>query len=154
MISTHILILINLFGCGQSNVNVLNEGASVLALNELPENPLLLHPLSSSINPNNNTMATLYGNDLAMDHVHANNDYDYPAGTILYEVIWKQKPDSLWFGGNIPGEVLSVEQIVFNDKIKPTYKLYKGNGLQVKQRAKDTLERVKLIISQRLAVSP
>ncbi|MES2418760.1 MAG: hypothetical protein V4541_11275 [Bacteroidota bacterium] len=120
-------------------MNKINEWTS-----ELPENPLLLHPLTSSINPNNNTMATLYGNDLATDHVN-----DYPAGAVLYEITWSQKPDSLWFGGNVPGDVLSVEQIIFNDNGKPTYKLYKGNI-----PANDEQERMKFIISQRPAVSP
>src|SRR5688572_2402243 len=63
-----LLTLTYLPGCIQSNESYLNEGASILKLEDLPENPLLLHPLTSSINPNDSTMATLYGNDLAMSH--------------------------------------------------------------------------------------
>lgn len=149
-----ILTVINLFGCRQPNQNVLNEQASILELNDLPENPLLLHPLSSSINPNNHTMATLYGNDLAMDHASKNKGSDYPTGARLYEVTWEQKPDSVWFGANIPKVILSVEQVVFDNNSTPVYKLYQGETLKEQAQGNDRAERLKFIISQKMAVSP
>lgn len=149
-----LLTLTYLPGCTQSNQSYLNEGASILKLKDLPENPLLLHPLTSSINPNDRTMATLYGNDLAMGHAQTYKGSDFPAGTVLYQVTWGQKKDSLWFGANIPGKVLSVEQVSFNDHKKAVYKLYKGDELRKSNPENVVPERVNFIISQKRAVSP
>jgi hypothetical protein len=149
-----LLTLTYLPGCIQSNESYLNEGASILKLEDLPENPLLLHPLTSSINPNDSTMATLYGNDLAMGHAQVYKGSDFPAGAVLYQVTWKQKKDSLWFGANIPAKVLSVEQISFDGYKNAVYKLYKGDELRESNRKDVVPDRVDLIISQRMAVSP
>jgi hypothetical protein len=143
-----------LTGCIQSNESYLNERASILKLKDLPENPLLLHPLTSSINPNDSTMATLYGDDLAMGHAQVYKGSDFPAGAVLYQVTWKQKKDSLWFGANIPAKVLSVEQISFDGHKNAVYKLYKGDELRKSNRENVAPERVNFIISQKRTVSP
>jgi hypothetical protein len=154
MICAGLLTLTNLPGCIQSNRSNLNERASILKLKDLPENPLLLHPLTSSINPNDSTMATLYGNDLAMGHAQIHKGSDFPAGAVLYQVTWSQKKDSLWFGANIPWKVLSVEQVSFDDHKKAVYKWYKGGELRESKLENVVPERVNFIISQKMAVSP
>lgn len=141
----------DLVGCKESQLNV---DASILTLNDLPENPLLLHPITSSINRKKHTMATLYGNDLAMHHILTYKDRNYPAGAILYEVSWSQKSDSLWFGANIPRNIFSVEQVAFDDLGKPVYKLYKGGDLHEDKHTNDKQRRLDFIISQEISVSP
>ncbi|WP_155845050.1 hypothetical protein [Chryseobacterium daeguense] len=60
-------------------------------------------------------MSTSYGNEIAFNYAQKNTGANYPSGTVLYEVTWKQKPDEVWLGGNIPKSIYSVERIVFND---------------------------------------
>jgi hypothetical protein len=131
----------------------LNEQASIMETNALSENPLLEHPLTSSINVKDSTMATLYGNKIAWDYANLKNDGNYPSGAILYEVTWKQKPDSVWFGANIPKVVKSVERISFPASGEPQYNLYEGHPLTESTSEKDTA-RLAIIASQRIAVSP
>lgn len=149
-----ILIITCGWGCASSEKNNLNEQASVLPMDQLPENPLLLRPLTSSIDPNNHTMATLYGNDLAFNYASTSNGTDYPAGATLYEVTWIQKPDSVWFGGNMPKAVLSIERIVFGDSKIPAYVFYKGAAQVEKAQIDNAEERTKYIVSQKMAVTP
>ena len=148
-----VLIIIVLTGCQSSLKNNLNNEASLTAHDELPENPLLLVPLTSSINPRDNTMSTLYGNKLAAAYAGTQASNFYPKGSVLYEVTWKQQPDSVWFGGNIPKEIFSVERIFFTDAGIPEYELYKGTPLR-KSTDKNNVERVVFISSQRMAVTP
>jgi hypothetical protein len=69
------------------------------------------------VDPKTHTMATLYGNDPAMQRVKVlgTNPFDgtkgpaYPAGAVLALVTWVQRDDPHWFGGRIPDTVLSVE---------------------------------------------
>jgi hypothetical protein len=131
----------------------LNEKASIMETNVLPENPLLEHPLTSSINMKEHTMSTLYGNTIAWEYAKLKNDGNYPQGAILYEVTWTQKSDSVWFGANIPKEIKSVERISYLSNQAPGYELYKGQPLRKSTLEKDTT-RLKIIASQKIAVSP
>lgn len=131
----------------------LNENASIIENNVLPENPLLEHPLTSSINVKEHTMSTLYGNTTAWKYANLKNDRNYPSGAILYEVTWKQKPDSVWFGANIPKEIKSVERISYLGYGLPQYELYEGHPLMKSELENDTT-RLAIISAQRIAVSP
>lgn len=147
-------IVIVLTACnGHTKTSRLNEKASIMETNLLPENPLLEHPLTSSINVKDSTMSTLYGNKIAWDYANLKNDGNYPSGAILYEVTWKQKPDSVWFGANIPKVVKSVERISYPANGAPQYNLYEGQPLRESTSEKDTA-RLAIIASQRIAVSP
>ena len=147
-------IAIVLTACNsQTKTSRLNENASIMETNLLPENPLLEHPLTSSINVKDSTMSTLYGNKIAWDYANLKNDGNYPSGAILYEVTWKQKPDSVWFGANIPKVVKSVESISYPASGAPQYKLYEGQPLTESTSEKDTA-RLAIITAQRMAVSP
>ena len=149
-----VLSIITFFAsCGHPSQSVLNDHASVHASDSLPENPLLLNPLTSTINVNDSTMSTLYGNDLARMHARTEGNNLYSEGSVLYEVTWKERPDSVWFGANIPKEIISVERIVFNKQEAPGYKIYTGHPLR-KSISQNELQRIKFISSQRMAVSP
>lgn len=139
--------------CRQEPKETLNINASLEQSSGLTENPLLMIPLTSSINPKNSSMSTLYGNQVAADYAKQNADSKYPQDAVLYEVTWKQKADEFWFGANIPNEIYSVEKIVFNDH--PEYGLYKGKFLQKEEvDSRIKASRIALIISQKMAVSP
>lgn len=148
-----IVLLIMLSGCNGNNKDNLNEKASVSTLDALPENPLLLSPITFSVNPNKAVMFTLYGNKTAFQHAVTKADSSYPNGAVLYEVTWKQKADSLWYGANIPDHIITVEKVQFNENSAPKYELYAGNPLK-KVSSNDKNKRLSFVISQRMAVTP
>ncbi|WP_433811865.1 hypothetical protein [Flavobacterium johnsoniae] len=145
-------LIITLYGCNTNKDNV-NEKASVSILDELPENPLLLSPITFSINPNKASMSTLYGNKTAFEHAKTKADNAYPKGSVLYEVTWRQKADSLWYGANIPDKIISVEKVQFIENTDPKYELYAGHPLK-KVYSNDKNKRLLLILSQRMAETP
>ncbi len=147
-------VLILMVSCKQKSKETLNVGASVQQNDELSENPLLMNPITSSVQPKDSTMSTLYGNEIAFNYAKQNSDFKYPGNAVLYEVTWKQKPDELWFGGNIPKEIYSVERITFN-KDSSVYEKFQGKPLKpVKTDETEDKLRKDFIISQKMAVSP
>src|SRR6266481_6900066 len=54
-------------------------------------------------------LATVLGNDRANLYARKNASHEYPAGSVLSVITWSQETDPRWFGGNIPGNVRSVE---------------------------------------------
>lgn len=148
-----IALMVVLSGCSRNNTENVNVKASVSALDELPENPLLLSPITFSINPKKAVMSTLYGNKTAFEHALTKSDSSYPQGAVLYEVTWKQKADSLWYGANIPDQIISVEKIQFTGSSSPKYELYAGHPLK-KVSFNDENQRIAAITAQRLAETP
>ena len=148
-----IALIVILSGCNGNNKHNINENASVSALDALPENPLLLSPITFSINPNKAVMSTLYGNKIAYQHAKTNADSSYPNGAVLYEVTWRQKADSLWYGANIPDQIISVEKVQFTANSVPKYELYAGHPLK-KVSSNDENKRIALILSKRMAETP
>lgn len=67
-----------------------------------------LKVIASTVNKQSGTMSTLYGNDSAKATAAAGNGICLP-GTIFALVTWKQIADKRWIGGNIPGNLISVE---------------------------------------------
>lgn len=147
------LTLCFLYSCQHTKPDNLNNEASILELGDLHENPLLMGVITTSVNLNNKTMSTLYGNTIAIDFAKKNSGIKYPEGSVLYEVTWEQQPDSVWFGANIPGVLISVEKIDFNKESTPFYTIYEGSPLRTSKNhnANDRLDQ---IISQRFAVTP
>ncbi|MFA5327602.1 MAG: hypothetical protein WC384_07415 [Prolixibacteraceae bacterium] len=135
-----------------------NQSASVTSLDQLPENPLEQKVISSSVNTTKNEMSTLYGNDLAFQYARFYNDGNYPEGSSLYRVTWKQQDDPRWFGGKIPKAIESVEIVRFvkNDenKVVPDYTMYKGNPLSEVKNMGNLELFIKSIVEQRMAVIP
>ena len=115
--------------------------------------------LSSSINKKDGTMSTLYGNDFATRFVRSNIGNDYPAGTILTFVTWKQKEDQHWFGGIIPGVIKSIEKIRFintgKKQSEPVYEKHEGNPLvKIETDKLNEWKRINSIVSLRASVIP
>ena len=148
-----IACVVILSGCNRNNKHNLNEKASVSAVDQLPENPLLLSPITFSINPGKATMATLYGNSIAYEHAATKANSSYPEGAVLYEVTWSQKADSLWYGANIPDQITQVERLTFSGDSLPKYELYAGHPLK-KVPFKAENKRIAFVIAQRMANNP
>lgn len=139
--------------CDRPKPDNLNNEASILEAGDLKENPLLMGVITTSVNLNNKTMSTLYGNKIAKDFANKNRGTKYPVGSLLYEVTWEQQPDSVWFGAKIPSKLISVEKIMFSKGSEPSYTLYKGRPLK-KSKNLNANDRLTLITSQRFAVTP
>jgi hypothetical protein len=84
------------------------------------------------VDPKARTMATLFGNDAAMQAVRDQRSSfgrspAYPAGSVLALVTWNQREDPHWFGGRIPDSPLSVEFVEAGAPGKPGgYRCYDG----------------------------
>lgn len=120
-----------------SRVEVANKSAAALPAS-LPYQPLGWGAITMSVDPLIHTMATLYGNDAAMQAVMgrnpastgAPNGPEYPAGTVLALVTWAQRDDPHWFGARIPDAPQSVEfvQLAASGQTN-SYKRFAGAGL-------------------------
>ncbi|MFT3934009.1 MAG: hypothetical protein QM726_10370 [Chitinophagaceae bacterium] len=148
-----LLAMLFLHACKNKTDRNININASLNEPGELVENPLLENVITTSINPKDSTMQTLYGNKIAWDYADTHSDLQYPEGSKLYSVTWKQKPDSLWFGANTPKEVLFVEEVAFIKNSQPAYIFYQGNPLR-KAANDNSANRLSFILSQKMAVSP
>ncbi len=139
--------------CQSPKPTNLNTEASILEAGDLTENPLLMGVITTSVNLNNKTMSTLYGNAIAINFAKKNSGANYPAGSVLYEVTWQQQPDSVWFGAKIPSKLIAVEKVTFKKKAAPSYTLYKGRPLR-KSETPNARARMRKIIAKRYAVTP
>jgi hypothetical protein len=101
---------------GEEIVN--NRAASLPAT--LPYQPLAWNAITMYVDPKTHTMATLYGNQAAMQAAQARNSASaapvpasaalvYPPDAVLALVTWAQRDDPHWFGARIPDRPLSVE---------------------------------------------
>ena len=98
-------------GCPSSSrvaplVASVNENASLSAAEsaKLPANPLTWRIITSNIDPQNNTMSTLYGNDIATKYARSSTKHDYPPGSQIALVTWTRRDDPRYFGARIPAE--------------------------------------------------
>lgn len=147
------VISLAVFSCTQKDKLGLNEKASVYSLGDLPENPLLLSAITSSIQPKDNQMTVLYGNDLAYNYAKISDDGNYPAGTVLYHITWQLQADEQWFGANVPEIVKIIERIEFFDNNKTGYSRYNNTGLkEAEQYNKE--DRINRIKEMKMSVSP
>lgn len=96
------LALLVLAGC--SKENSYNESASLSDSTKI-SSVLEGKVLTSLVDKKEKTMATLYGNDIAVEYARNSKDHQYPAGSELSLVTWSQKEDIHWYGANIPGEI-------------------------------------------------
>ena len=97
---------------------VVNNGAAALPVS-LPYQPLGWGAITMYADPKNHTTATLYGNDPAMQAIHAKDAATdsreapaYPPDAVLALVTWAQRDDPHWFGARIPDKPLSVEFVL------------------------------------------
>jgi Cytochrome P460 len=99
-----------LVGCSQPSARMITRfDRDAEVSGELPYNPLRWEVIASTLNRNDHTLATVLGNDRAIAYAHKNATHAYPAGAVLSVITWSQEEDPRWFGGNIAGNVRSVE---------------------------------------------
>ncbi|MNI15284.1 hypothetical protein D3C81_595680 [compost metagenome] len=149
------LLLTLLVGCAQQNPTThavlgLKESAAIHELADLPENPLLLHGITSRIQPKDGTLSTLYGNTIAYDHAHTKGAGNYPAGAVLYYVTWQSEADKQWFGANVPALIKTVEQVKFTNENKVQYALYDRNSKRESEISSSEM-RINLIKNMKIA---
>ena len=154
-------LLLMLIGCSQPNARVItrfNRDAEVSG--ELPYDPFQWEVIASTLNHNNHTLATVLGNDRAIAYAHKNATHAYPAGSVLSVITWSQEEDPRWFGGNIPGNVRSVEFLEVQSSQDHggtyLYALYGGSPLRklASTEEKSPTGRAAYIVVQRAAVMP
>jgi Haem-binding domain/Cytochrome P460 len=116
---------------------VVNNAAAALPAS-LPYQPLGWNPITMFVDPKTRTMATLYGNEQAMQGVQARGfapgnaakNLTYPAGAVLALVTWEQRDDPHWFGARIPATPLSMEFVQVAAAGQPaSYRSFSGAGL-------------------------
>ena len=127
----------------------------------LQVNPLSWQIITSEINHADSTMATLYGNDVAVRYARSHHvQHDYPADAVISLVTWTQKEDPRWFGARIPDRVKSVEFVfaraTANGQIEYFFQKYEGNPLQLESSMESSTQknRANYLISRRAAVLP
>jgi hypothetical protein len=153
-------LLLMLIGCSEPNARVktrLNRDAELSG--KLPYNPLQWEVIASTLNRNDRTLATVLGNDRAIAYARKNATHAYPAGSVLSVITWSQEEDPRWFGGNIPGNLRSVEFLEVQssqDHGTYLYTLYGGSPLRklVSSEEKSPTGRAAYILGQRAGVMP
>jgi hypothetical protein len=91
---------------------VVNNGA--ILPQSVPYQPLAWNAITMYVDPHVHTMATLYGNDEAMQTARPHGSRSgrspaYPPGAVLALVTWAQRDDPHWFGARIPDAPQSIE---------------------------------------------
>jgi hypothetical protein len=130
-----------------TGTEVVNNAAAVANVTSLPHQPLAWGAITMYVDPRNHTMATLFGNDAAMDAVEAHRNAPvYPTGAVLALVTWTQRDDPHWFGARIPDRPLSVE-FVETDGEHPRYRRFSGARLEEDEGdAKTAAERAGFLL--------
>jgi hypothetical protein len=153
-------LLLMLIGCSQPNARVKTRfNREAEASGELPYNPLQWEVIASTLNHNDRTLATVLGNNQAISYARKNASHEYPAGSVLSVITWSQEEDPRWFGGNIPGNVRSVEFLEVQSGPNHgsyLYALYGGAPLRklISTEEKSPTGRAAYILGQRAAVMP
>jgi hypothetical protein len=135
----------------------------------LPDS-IAAHPLTGKVittfvNLRDETMSTLYGNDIAVKSARSHSTY--PPGSTLALVTWSRRDDPHWFGGRIPNSIRSVEILTFGPAATPStagapapaaapaYDRYEGAPLAKKQAsAADVQARILYITGRKASVFP
>ncbi|MBC9911102.1 hypothetical protein [Chitinophaga varians] len=152
----YIFMLLLMISCRHrsQSPSVLNKTASVTLPGDLPENPLMLHAITSAIYPKDSITTVLYGNDIAYAHAARKTDGSYPAGTVLYEVAWKQQADEQWFGANVPQLIKQIERVEVVSGDTTCYTLFQGDIPRKAEHQKDDAQRTAFILGRKMLVSP
>jgi len=137
-----------------------NQTASISDSDSLTFNPLLWKVITTMLDKSNNTMSTLYGNDIAVSHARNDGGNTFPQGATLSLVTWKQQEDKHWFGAKIPLQIQSIELIKYvspgNNLAKPLYENYLGRPLRLSNEKNQAIiaERIAYITGQKAMVIP
>jgi hypothetical protein len=128
-----------------------NQAAALVG--DLPANPLQWRVITSALNQRDATMYTVFGNDLAVQYARAHSQHEYPTGSVLALVTWKQQEDGRWFGGRIPAQPRSVEFVTVGAGPSYSYEDFEGAPLK-KVDGHALNDRAAYLLSQRAAVMP
>ena len=81
-------------------------------------------------------MATLYGNEAAIQSAHSRTPalgtITYKPGSVLALVTWAQREDPHWFGARIPSTLFSVEFVEIPSSDTPIYQAVSCSGLAIR----------------------
>jgi hypothetical protein len=126
---------------------VVNNAAALPA--SLPYRPLGWNAITMYVDPEAHTMATLFGDDAAIQAAQAHRAASaYPAGAVLALVTWVQRDDPHWFGARIPAEPRSVEfvQVAALGQTN-SYRRFAGQGLtEDHPAATDAAQRTSFVV--------
>jgi hypothetical protein len=114
-----------------------------------------LRVITMLINERANTIAVLFGNELALKNKLAQKPRE---NNELYKLVtWRQQPNTFWYGSNINGALLCIETVEITSKesqVVPTYKLECFDSPFSEDLPIDKVERTTFIMNQQLVVSP
>jgi hypothetical protein len=154
-------LILSFAGCANQPPTVVAERNHSAALQgNLPANPLAWKIITSAVDQSKQTMETLYGNEAAISYARTHAEAQYPVGSVLSLVTWKQAEDPRWFGAKIPHAVQSVEFVTVETGAdgKPAYfyEEYQGVPLlkALELRSSAPAERAQYLLSQRASVLP
>jgi hypothetical protein len=124
----------------------------------LPVQPLEWRVITSSIDREHHTMATLFGNDAAMRIARSETrSVTYPEGSMLALVTWAQKEDGHWFGARIPQRFVSLELVTVavgtGGKTPVKYERYGPDGRLAGGSDQDAV-REEAILAERASFMP
>lgn len=147
-------MVILLAACTNSNSNtsLVNDDASLPTSFNFSKQGLKV--VTSFINKKQRTMATLYGNDVALQAAKLGSS-TITAGETFALVTWKQKADDHWFGAKIPSSLQSVEYVKTTQPGNTaSYQRFEGKTLVLSTDTLHNQERIKYILSQKASIFP
>jgi hypothetical protein len=118
--------------------------------------------ITSNIDREHHTMATLFGNVAAVTSARSAADavtypVSYGAGSQLALVTWVQRDDEHWFGGRIPQRFLSMELVTVaagaDGKTAATYQRFGADGRLAGGSDQDAV-REEAILTERASFMP
>jgi len=116
--------------------------------------------ITSGVDNRDSTMSTLFGNEIAVNHVRTDPHGSYPPGSVVALGTWFQREDPNWLGAMVPGRLKSMEIVRADSNSNlPTsfsYENYAGASLQRLPLAAGGAAsgRVARLLQQRAAVTP
>ncbi len=113
------LLLAFLCGCRQKTAAGDLYDLPAALRSGLPYPVLRWRIITTYVDRNTSTMATLFGDDAAVEAAKAG--IAYPAGAVLGLVTWRESEDPHWFGARIPGRPVSVEFVVVGRGVDETF---------------------------------
>ena len=127
----------------------------------LPYQPLEWGAITMFVDPASRSMATVYGNAVAMHGVRARGTAfaqrpAYAPGAVLALVTWAQREDPHWFGGRISDTPRSIEFVVTGAEGKDSsYRCFEGPKLlEVTSSPEIAARRSKFILGLHPAALP
>ncbi|QEL03403.1 hypothetical protein FKG96_22095 [Olivibacter sp. LS-1] len=114
-----------------------------------------LRVITMLINEKANTIAVLFGNELALKNKLAQKPRE---NNELYKLVtWRQQPNTFWYGSKINGALLCIETVKISSKegqVVPIYKLDCFDSPFSADLPIDRTQRISFIMNQQLVVLP